>query len=114
MSLYTHVCISPHDSLEMSALDRSPGIEAVAIKTNTNAAYHLRKQRELGERMEDDYELMSSPSTSGHNMLYTPTPYTSYLPFPDTRPPVAPPTVASDVEASAETEGMYESIRIDK
>ena len=98
----------------MSALDCSPGIEAVAIKTNTNAAYHLRKQRELGERPEDDYEFMSSPSTSGHNMMYTPTPYTSYLPLPDTRPSVAPPTVASDVGTSVETEGMYESIRSDK
>ena len=97
----------------------SPVIEGIAIKTNTNAAYHLRKQREQGERLEDDYELMGSlsggPPTDGHNMTYTPSPYSS---SPATRPPVAPPPVApptaSNVGVSEEVEGVYESIPCDQ
>ena len=66
----------------MAALDRSLVREGVTIRKNNNTAYDLRKEGEEGERLEDDYEIMHSPSGGllTENMTYTPSLYSSHIP----------------------------------
>ena len=69
------------------------------LKTTTNTAYEIMKQREQEGRLEDDYDIVSSPPGGPHQPLPL--------------PPVAPPTYIN-VGVAEEAEGVYEIIPGDK
>ena len=99
----------------MAVLSGSPVTRGDALKTTTNTAYEMMKQREQGGRLEDDYEPISGPpggSPPDSDEKYDiPSPPVPQQPLPP--PPVTPPT-SSDESAAEEAEGVYESIPGDK
>ena len=93
----------------------SPVIGGDGLKTTTNTAYEMMKQRGQGGRMEDDYELVNSPPGGPppdiDEEYDIPSPPTPHQPLPP--PPVAPPT-SSNGGVAEEEEGVYEIIPGDK
>ena len=108
---------SPYHRLEMAVLAGSPVIEGDTLKTTTNTAYEMMKQRGQGGRLEDDYEYMSSspegPPPDIDEKYDIPSPSAPHQPLPPIPPPVAPPT-SSKVGVAEEAEEVDESIPGDK
>ena len=99
----------------MSVVAGSPVIGGDVLKTTTNTAYEMMKQRGQGGRMEDDYELINSPPGGPppdiDGKYDIPSPPAPHQPLPP--PPVAPPTSAN-TGVVEEAEEMYEIIPGDK
>ena len=91
----------------MSTLPGSTVIEGIAITTTANTAYGMMRH---GERLEDEYEVMSS--TPGGFPYEVPSPRSSRQPLPPIPPPVATPTSGNVGEVKQEN--VYEPIPGDK
>ena len=106
---------APCHRLEMSVVTGSPVIGGDVLKTTTNTAYEVMKQRGQGGRMEDDYELINSPPGAPppdiDEKYDIASPLAPQQPLP--LPSVAPPT-AANMGVVEEAEGMYEIIPGDK
>ena len=106
---------SPYNRLEMAVLSASPVTKGDTLKTTTNTAYEVVKQREQERRLEDDYNPVCSPSGGPpidiDEKYNIPSPHAAHQPLPP--PPVAPPTYVN-VKMAKEAEGVYESIPVDK
>ena len=100
---FSHIFPARH---KMTTLPGSPDGEGVAITTTANTAYAVTKH---GERLEDEYELVSSPpesSPGGYvNVVLLPPP-PSHQPLPAVPSPVATPTP----ENGSGEEAVYEPI----
>ena len=96
------VCTTFPDRHEMTTLSGSTVIEGVAISTTANTAYGMTRH---GERLEDEYEVISPP---GEFPYEVPSPPSSRQPLPTIPPPVATPTSGNLDEVKQEN--VYEPV----
>ena len=80
----------------MTTLSGSTVIEGIAITTTANTAYGMMRH---GERLEDEYEVISPP---GGFTYEVPSPPSSRQPLPTIPPPVATPTSGNVGETKQE------------